>query len=1053
MNLNTANVSAPHGYNKNQGSVKNMGDVRRDNSSNDEYDSFRSLRENQFEDDEDLFKMEQERGADVYISGLQEAPSSSLNGDALSEESGSIMAILLENQRTSDIGLSVNSNDSYDRLEPPKYPIAANNVDGNNHKSFHHNQRARYINGTIVSATPNGAIFDLVDSTKNRFIRFFHSQILASDSFNCYLGFGEHYSGNISQSIDYRPCLNWLMLRKTPLGLSARDQIIERGGNHNHCRNPNSDPRGPWCFVQYVEVLDGQMSSEAVTLGISDGPHKTKFVARQCPVSPCFKYLWMYIVAPPIGLLLVFIFILSTLIRSMRRSYYNRCTRSIGKTLPRMHKIKFLSRGPFRTPKTNCVGGYMYDDIFEIVDDIDYSDGLASSSNMSPKSVESVKLRSSSRNDSSTSSETNHRTTRKGFNRLQPLMKGEKSVKKIFDSNHLDVPSEDHLKSKVEDHSRFVPGQCNGPIFATLRCHFKDLSSRRVNQDMSDHRSKALDGEKHDGLESLDDSISGLCSSKFNPSKQSAAYDCDKLISCSTTLEGIETLDAEGDTSEDMSKNPKRTGKHIKAINLPPLDESNIFIDHEKELIFEGKFSQVQVAQVKRQIAKRSESGSGKDMDLITSNDIGLQVAILSLKPSAGASAVDPNVFDPSVLGLKNLNHLNIVKLIGCIQHQDNQGSCPRRSCSLVFDMSQLVDFGDWLKQRNSDSITIQGIHSEALRLRRNLTCLAKQAALALDYLHDRDIIYKDLGCRNCFIDPTKMLIKLAGFNQELNLDMHEESDGISDSSIHSSRYLKTMIRPKYLLDYYIIDSRPSDCQMLPLSWIPLESILFNKFNKQTDIWSFGCLIYELFSLGEIAFFGYSCKQVIDAVRSNLMPPQPSLCPNGIYNLMCKCLSDIPTSRPSIKQIYEQLNLYSGQCSSFLDHHLCSLATTMYDDTQSSGLVNRPDQTLQLFPNHSNAFRADSFREISHNSPSISKTKSYANMGSLQQSDKLQRRNQDNLCSAKLAHLIDIEPRSNISKIPLSKSINLGANKLMTLNSDDIVSHHYAEPTIDCEQP
>lgn len=267
------------------------------------------------------------------------------------------------------------------------------------------------------------------------------------------------------------------------------------------------------------------------------------------------------------------------------------------------------------------------------------------------------------------------------------------------------------------------------------------------------------------------------------------------------------------------------------------------------------------------------------------------------------------------------------------------------------------------------------------------------------------------------------------------------------------------MIRPKYLLNYYVIDSRPSECQLLPLSWIPLESILFNKFNKQTDIWSLGCLIYELFSLGEVAYFGYSSKQVIDAVRSNLMPPKPLLCPNGIYKVMCKCLSDLPTIRPSIKQVYEQLNLYSGQCSSFLDHHLCSLSTNMYED-QLIGLSN--DQLLNIKntrAKYTHALQAISSQSSSasctNRSGSITKTKSYANIKNFTQPTSNGHEmdfGYDNMNLIITQNGTNCKPE--VTRIPLSKSINLCANRLVSFGQtsekfDDDDKNQYDEPVIE----
>lgn len=1023
----------PLGPEKNHASVKNIAsDAGADVNINDEYGGSRSSQENQFEDDEDLYKMEQDRTADMFINGQQNA-AANINDDIWIDDNSNTLnhaRTLLESQLldshsmgASDPTLSsVNTtNDDWSTLAK-----TTNDPDGNNHESFRHlntwplksniNNNKTLAN---LSIQDNG-IFDFVDSfdsTRLRFVMFFHNHMLPAESLNCYLGFGEHYIGNISQSSDRRLCANWLQVKRTRIGIShkqPRDQSSVINNNHNFCRNPNSDPRGPWCFVRYNDELDRQAADP--TSGSPSQPvQRVRFIARPCAISACSSYLWLYIVAPPLGLLLILILLIVLSIRSLRRSHYRRCIRSMGKTFPAIHKISFLSQNSFKDSRTSRCERYLDDDVFEIVDDIDYSDCHASSST-SPKSVESLKLSSSS---SALARSTNQMDANKNSQQTTAM----RLANHIFDSKLVDSSSE-IAKRRLENHAstRFLAAQSNGPIFATLRCNMQNSSLstsgfRSRLDPKAPHKSNVHNGSKQILFASSSDSSSAsLATSPNGKQLNSCESESDKLISCSTTLDDIGPIVSEMDSQA------------IKPVDLPLIEQSSVSIEPNRELIFEGKFIQVQMAYLKQKSAPRYDTEDKRHLKepdvMLSKHDIGKQVAVHSLKPTASTGAIDPTVFDPKTLKLKNLNHLNITKLIGYIQYEDRiaHKSC---QCSLVYDMSQLVDFCDWLKQRNSDSIVSHKDPSEALRLRRNLTCLAKQLALAVDYLHDRDIVYRDLGCRNCFIDPTKMLVKLASFNHELTSQQSSKTS-VSDSSDPNLFHLQPMIRPKYLLDYYVIDSRPSNCQMLPLSWIPLESILFNKFSKQTDIWSFGCLLYELFSLGEVAYFGYSCKQVIDAVRSNLMPPQPSLCPNGVYNIMCKCLSDIPTNRPNIKQIYEQLNLYSGQCSSFLDHHLCSLATIMYDDLDTDSGRNLY-QGVEL---------AKPSNEPILSNRSINRTKSYANIRQLSPSSQklaLETSKQniyDNIIRPHEVELSNaIVTRDQAKKIPLSKSSNLVANK------------------------
>lgn len=792
---------------------------------------------------------------------------------------------------------------------------------------------------------------------------------------SCFTGRGEFYRGNVSSSDDNRVCLNWLHVA-TSSNVTQFDSQLAKEFDHNHCRNRNGELASPWCYVRYLHELDG-LSWRIKADGKQSA---SQYVRRACSVAPCSEYLWLYIVAPPSGVFLLLLLLALIVVRAVRKSHYNSMlltstssssSSSTKQTRrPFMRFNRFLSSKSRRFAANNCVASkscanYLNEDIFEIFEDSSWSSQIQPEpESSSSKSCQSFKL------DLPAKSRINQKLTSPTIvDRL-----GSNSA--TANRNRINQVRSNHNADSITQ---------VGPVFATLRCHLRDRltsnqfgSRSRVGNKSSTFIEQLADCKATSWSANSDESATPTV--QTSPSSATNTH----LISCSTT-------------SDSLVNNDERS---VRVSDLPCLSAGSLIRASGLQTIYEGKFSQVQLVYMKHPNASADKSSN---------TQIGSQVALHGLK------SVELSVdFRPSSLQVRNLNHLNILKLIGFWQ-----SNCvvPDSECSLVYDMNQLVDLTEWIQQQNKNCQAGQDASAES-GLRRNLSCFAKQIALALDYLHDREIIFKDLACRNCFLDPTKMLVKLATFNLELQLSQTDEK----------SQNLRSMIRPKYLLDYYVIDSRPTDSQLLPLSWIPLESILFNKFNTQTDVWSFGCLLYELFSLGEVAFFGYSSKQVIDAVRCNLKPPQPLLCSSGIYSLMCKCLSDIPSLRPNVKQIYEQLNLFSGQCSSFLDHHLCSVAICAHDES------------LQV----SNQLSAHSSSSSTTNS--ITKTKSYANIRSFNRPVEPSNGQSNRNCNQLDANT----SRSEMcNKIPQSKSINLGANRLVsacTRSTND--ANQYDEPVV-----
>ena len=60
--------------------------------------------------------------------------------------------------------------------------------------------------------------------------------------------------------------------------------------------------------------------------------------------------------------------------------------------------------------------------------------------------------------------------------------------------------------------------------------------------------------------------------------------------------------------------------------------------------------------------------------------------------------------------------------------------------------------------------------------------------------------------------------------------------------------------RDIYAADYYRMQTK----SLVPLRWMPPESIFFGKFSGESDVWSYGILLWEVYSYGLQPFYGYS---------------------------------------------------------------------------------------------------------------------------------------------------------------------------------------------------
>lgn len=116
-----------------------------------------------------------------------------------------------------------------------------------------------------------------------------------------------------------------------------------------------------------------------------------------------------------------------------------------------------------------------------------------------------------------------------------------------------------------------------------------------------------------------------------------------------------------------------------------------------------------------------------------------------------------------------------------------------------------------------------------------------------MEYLASHFYIHKDLAARNILV------------GEQLHVK-------ISDLGLS---------REIYSSDYYCL--RPKT--LLPIRWMPPEAIAYGKFTTDSDIWSFGVVLWELFSYGLQPYYGFSNQEVMEMVRKRQLLPCPEDCP------------------------------------------------------------------------------------------------------------------------------------------------------------------------------
>ncbi|CAG2069298.1 unnamed protein product, partial [Timema podura] len=85
------------------------------------------------------------------------------------------------------------------------------------------------------------------------------------------------------------------------------------------------------------------------------------------------------------------------------------------------------------------------------------------------------------------------------------------------------------------------------------------------------------------------------------------------------------------------------------------------------------------------------------------------------------------------------------------------------------------------------------------------------------------------------------------------------------------------------------------------------ESLVDGVFTSQSDMWAFGVLVWEIMTLGQQPYPARTNLEVLHYVRTGGRLGRPSNCPEELHQLMLKCWSYNPESRPTFKYCLDVL--------------------------------------------------------------------------------------------------------------------------------------------------
>ncbi|XP_034155524.2 cytoplasmic tyrosine-protein kinase BMX isoform X1 [Pangasianodon hypophthalmus] len=166
--------------------------------------------------------------------------------------------------------------------------------------------------------------------------------------------------------------------------------------------------------------------------------------------------------------------------------------------------------------------------------------------------------------------------------------------------------------------------------------------------------------------------------------------------------------------------------------------------------------------------------------------------------------------------------------------------------------------------------------HGKELKPQRLLTmCLDVCEAMA--YLEDQQFIHRDLAARNCLVDKD-LSVKVSDFGMA-----------------------------RYVLDDQYTSSAGTK---FPVKWSAPEVLNYTRFSSKSDVWAFGVLMWEVYSLGKQPYEHYDNARVAERVMQGHRLYRPQLATDQIYHVMKSCWHELPEERPNFQQLLKDISAF-----------------------------------------------------------------------------------------------------------------------------------------------